>query len=1306
MFKVECPGCKAPYQVDERRIPSSGLKMRCPKCGTSFKVDPSADPQQTGPSPVLGGALGIGADSVPPPALPARPARSSAAKSTMLGIAPSGAGPRVAGGAVDLPSPARAEVDLPSPAGRRNAPPPPPPPRRAPPPPAATQPRLDLDAPRAESAGLPAPRAAADLPAVAQRRAATPSPLELDLPSVTVAKGGPAAAASPPIHGGVFGELELDLPSAGEAAAARQRPPPPPAFDLPSPTPAPRREISLPSLPSPASNPLRSPVPPKGQNDLPSLGDSALPSVGNSVRPSVSDPALPSIRRSGLPSISNSGLPSAGRSALPSLSDLGLPTQGASLPAPPALGARVAAPSGSFGAPAPAFGELELPLITANSPPHSVPTAPLSPRGEDALEVDPFGEAVLAPPRSMSGSFGAADSALPPAPVADAVVRQGGGGTAYGELNLGVDSDGEFPLEAPLPEPTAEPRRDEDMEFANVPQEQAPIPAPADATARMSVPARKPERAPARTGRSKAAPRVFASLFVVLLGGAALSLVPSVGPFGAYWALDQINAGEHARLVAATVAGCRKLLGEDTAPAAQRAMAQVDAVRGDAKRVRALTAYAALLGGARELRFGADAQTRARVKVMLAELEGHADVPYSELALAARAATEGQLARARQSLRAILRTAPADVEALVLSGEVELRARDANAALVAWGSLANAERSARAAFGLARARFAANDAVGAERDAKQALQRNPEHVGARVLLARIASSGSAREAEALAWLEEIARIGDKASADELVSAHTLLGDIHLSRARISRAEAAYSQALNIDPKAARALTGMAEALYRAGRYSEAQARFEAGAQADPDDVLAKVGVAKSKLMLERLEEAQASLKTLKDSHPKSLLVTYWYGRVLEASGNREQAEQIYVQGLSNPGSDPMLVDTYIALALLQTQQGKIAQAEKTLSSARERLPDSPSIHRALGEVALSQGRYADARTELDKALALDPDDLGARFRMGITLRHQGSYDAALKSFEAVAAVDPHYPGLALERGSLFEASGRQEEALKAYEGALAKAPDDPDLMLRVGCGYAGAGRPKEAQELLRKVLALRPTSAETNHCFGRALLAQGSRLADALRSLDRAVELDGNRAEYHLYAGWAANEAGNVLKAERALDQAIKLDQSLADAYWQRGVLRARQGALRDAIADLTRALQLRPSRHEAHATLADAYYDLGKEQQALAEWQLAVAAVPDNATWHFRYGKLLVANHMNEAAREELAKALDLATKSPKGERWLWEAHHLMARALGSRAEAASHWEEFLRLGPLDSPYRPEAKLALEKLGRPWSGK
>ena len=64
----------------------------------------------------------------------------------------------------------------------------------------------------------------------------------------------------------------------------------------------------------------------------------------------------------------------------------------------------------------------------------------------------------------------------------------------------------------------------------------------------------------------------------------------------------------------------------------------------------------------------------------------------------------------------------------------------------------------------------------------------------------------------MSFLEGIAKQPGKASADELASVHTLLGDIHLARSRISRAEAAYTEALRIDPKAASALTGLGDAL--------------------------------------------------------------------------------------------------------------------------------------------------------------------------------------------------------------------------------------------------------------------------------------------------------------------------------------------------------------------------------------------------------------------------------------------------------------------------------------------------------------
>jgi tetratricopeptide (TPR) repeat protein len=475
--------------------------------------------------------------------------------------------------------------------------------------------------------------------------------------------------------------------------------------------------------------------------------------------------------------------------------------------------------------------------------------------------------------------------------------------------------------------------------------------------------------------------------------------------------------------------------------------------------------------------------------------------------------------------------------------------------------------------------------------------------------------------------------------------------------------------------------------------------------ADPDDLLAKVGAAKSKFALERLEDANAMLQKLRQSNPESMLVLYWLGRVEQARGHREGAEQAYRAAIQLGNLHPSVVDAYVGLAALLNQQDRSEEARATLSDARDKLPDSPAIHKALGELALTQGRYQQAFDEYQQALNLDPKDIGTKFQLGVVLRRDRKFDLAGKVFDEVAQVDRDLPGLALERGLLYEQSGRTEEALKAYEAALAKAPNDLDLMLKVGCGKVSSGRGKEAADLLRKVLLERADSAETNHCLGRALLVEGKNLAEAERMLERAVELDVNHPEYYLYVGWAANEAGHVAKADKALGKAIELDRGLADAYWQRGVLRARQGAVRDAVSDFKKALELRPTRFEAHATLADAYYDLGMEDQAMLEWEQAVTADGENATWQFRYGRLLVANRRDEAGRSHLSKAIELGQTAEPRPAWLWEAHHMLARALGKRPEAITHWEQFLRLGPHDSPYRAEAIAALKRLGRPWSG-
>jgi tetratricopeptide (TPR) repeat protein len=1164
---------------------------------------------------------------------------------------------------------------------------------------------IELDLPAVGGASPAAPLGSSDLPATAAR------PMGIDLPSVS---------RSAPDLPAVFGASSVGLPA--RPSAPRQASSGAIGIELPSPR-GPKDEsrssrsdlslmdrelpLSAPDLPTPIEldlpSPARDSLPslagelPSLGGDLPSLGGD-LPSLGGGLptRSASLPPHGASPLAASLPPSTTTSIPPALGGAFPS--GRGMSTPGMRAPAiveserPTPFGEIELPPSESLPPPAPfggGFGEVD--LLGGMPAPESVPQRP-APSLAD-LEADPFGEAPLPGPMSSRGrSFG------PPDIAAAAVQRQtGGGGTDYGEVSLdgGASLADDVSLDAAVPAPAASSRED-DMEFGAVPQEAAPGAAPVRARA-SQAPAATEQKPKSRVGL-----RLLIGAFALGLGGAALALVPSAGPFGAFFVMDRLNAGEYHARVLSTAKDANAAFASDTYPDAKRAQELVARAQSGARRAKGLSALAAYVGFVSELRFGADAAVHARGTVLLNELAEDTDVDMLELARAAQAAADGQIAKARQLLRAA-EARGKTAESALLHAELELRAKDAKAAVAAWEAARPYGDTPRLGYGLSRAKLAEGDSLGALGYAESVLSKKPEHVGARVLVARLSSGSRGSEARALALLESVIKDARNASSDELVQAHTLLGLVHLGRSRITAAESAFAEALKINPKASRALVGLGDSLYRAGRYSEAEARFKAATEADPDDLTAKVGVAKSKLALERVQEASALLKKLRETNPASPSVAYWFGRVQEALGARDAAQSAYREVLKLAPADPASADVYIALALLLNQEGRAEDAQKTLDSAKQIMPTVPGVWRALGDVAQSQGRYKEALAHFQRAASLDPDDLGAKFRIGGALRRDRQFEEAAKAFDAVAAVDKEYPGLALERGLLYEASGRTEEALKQYEDALAKAPTDPDLMLRVGCGKAAANRAEQAEELLRKVLSQRPSSAETHHCLGRALLMQGTRLADALRLLERAVELDPNRAEYFLYVGWAANEAGNVPKAEKSLAEALRLDQGLADAYWQRGVLRQRQGAVRDAITDLTKALALRPSRHEAHASLADAFYDLGREGDAMREWQLAIQAQPDNATWRFRYGKLLAANRQNEAAIEQLTKALALVETVEPPPRWRWEAHHALARSLGQNPEAAKHWEQFLRLGPRDSPYRAEAKAFLQRAGKPW---
>jgi predicted Zn finger-like uncharacterized protein len=1331
MLKVECESCKAPYQVDERRVPPTGLKMRCPKCGHTFLV---TDPSKGAP---------------PPAAAPAPDASKGASpqkKATMVGLAPKPA-PSTSAKAAP-PAPVAPDLDfgdigLPAmkpPAAKAGAPAPKPAPAPQMPPPFPGLDDLDLPA-LAGDAGLPAPVAKKAAPKAAPAPAPAPAaavPAAFPKAAFNFDVDLPAVPAPPAASGGGFGSIDLPAtkPAAPPAAAA-------PSFgggfgsiDLPATKPGPEPRgfgsidlpttkggsMDLPAVPAGGGfGDLPAAKPGGGFGDLPLVAGNNLPApkggFGEIDLPSLQNdlpqhsalgggPGLPSPMgvNAHLPSAmgANAHLPSAmGPNAhLPTPMGPGahLPTPmgaGAHLPSamgadahlPSAMGANAHLPSNVAderllphrGGPAPiAFGEIDLPLVGGPGP------GP----GLGGASAAPFAP----PPASNFGEVDLpGDHGPPPAPRGG-----GGGGLGFGEVDLGGGNDG--PVAAP---PAA-------ISAGSLSFQEASLDGGAPAAkGERPVPGRLRARA-ASGPPSKALRYAAIGVAAIVVGGAALQLTP-VGAFGHVWLSDKLHSGENAAAATAKGDFTRKKLAADTFPVAQAAADDLAEARKKSPRSRPLGAYAAFVEYMAQVRFGNDPARAARVATFISDVPPDVEVNYLRAAQAAQAAQAGDWAKAKTLTETAIAKEPKDGiqhELAILKGEIALAQKQPADALAAFNTAHVSGGSARTFYGIARAHYMAKAYPKAREAVDNTLKASPTHAGALTLRAQLLWEMQRDDVNALKDLSAVLDEKNRKNLGpaELSQALTAKGWINFARDRAGDARAAFDEAVKVDGRNVSALVGQGELLYDDSRFTDASSRFGEALSKDPTSIPALLGSAKSKIALEQLADAKTQLQAAKQQAPKDMGITLWLAKVEDALGNKKPADDLYKSAIDLATADtPDAIAPFAAYAKFLAKQGKAAEAQATMDAAKAKLPDSASLQRALGEVSEEQGHFNEAIEHFENALAKNPNDIGTRFRLGTTYLKMHKLDLAAKALDEVAAIDKEYPSLALQRGILLEASGDYTKALEQFNGALQKQPNDIDLKLRVGAAYVSIGEIDKALPLLKDVLRERGNSAEANHFLGRAYLKQGGiDQTTALRYLQKAVQLDPNKAEYHLYVAWAANEASQLGIAREEIDKALALDKLQADAYWQRGVLERKQSATKDAIKDLKHALELKPSRIEAHAALAEAYEDMNDTAGAMAEWQRAIAGSDKNPYWRWRYGKLLSVKNQTVDAEKHLSYAVEEGKKLQPRPAWVISAAFEAAevqKKMGKKADACANYKFFLEGVPPGNADRKDAQAAVAQL-------
>ena len=576
--------------------------------------------------------------------------------------------------------------------------------------------------------------------------------------------------------------------------------------------------------------------------------------------------------------------------------------------------------------------------------------------------------------------------------------------------------------------------------------------------------------------RKGAGGRVLAFIlgFAVLLGGAGVALgFTPYGYFGIFFVERFFPGAGDPATARAAIEEAEGLIAQDTYGEARAGLARLAGERTNAGLNRELLARSLLHENLFQLRYGSDSASATRASRIFSRLEQRGfEAPHASVARAAEALRQGDLPAAAQFLGS---ADPSDPWSKIVAGELALAEGDAAAAVTSFE--AATALGPRATWGVARAHLAAGEEDEANAAIDATLEASPQHAGALVEKARRVWREGDRT-EALELARRAAGMGEARSVPsraDRAAAWTLVGLVFEQAGNRGRAHVAFERALAVDDLRMGALLGAGRLLLSEGRYRDALARFQAvitsGLDAPPSlgrtrtaQAEAKLGAARAMIELEMASEARAILLELQAQQSDDSDVVLYLGKVAEAAEDPAGAEQAYRDAIRIADDR---FEGYLALAELFFSQRRPADASEVLAQAREAVPESSEMRRALGRMELARNELAAAVREYEAAIALDRSDLAARFGLGVALRRSGQLDRAETEFARLTARDPSWPGIALERGLLYEAQGRGDDAVSAYERALAERPGDIDLILRLGAAMVSAGRIDEAEAKAR-----------------------------------------------------------------------------------------------------------------------------------------------------------------------------------------------------------------------------------------------
>jgi tetratricopeptide (TPR) repeat protein len=379
------------------------------------------------------------------------------------------------------------------------------------------------------------------------------------------------------------------------------------------------------------------------------------------------------------------------------------------------------------------------------------------------------------------------------------------------------------------------------------------------------------------------------------------------------------------------------------------------------------------------------------------------------------------------------------------------------------------------------------------------------------------------------------------------------------------------------PQLAQAHFAIAQAAAAAGDEAAALEAIRRAAKLRPEWELAALLEAQ---IVQRRSPAMAAkvLGDFVERNPDSREARLNYARALVLDKRIPEARAQFEAVLAaNPGNPEVIYA--VGLLAFQLKDYPVAEQNmKRLLGMNYR--DANAVRYLLGQIAEDQKRWPQA-VEWYDAIEEGEHVLPARMRTASAIARQGRLDEARAFLRKVAADHPgEQAQLTVAEAQLLREAQRHQDAFQLLSEALQKEPDQPELLYDVALTAEKLERFDVLEANLRKLIEVRPDHAHAYNALGYSFAERNTRLPEARKLIERALELSPDDAFIIDSLGWVLY----------------------------------RQGDLKGAAEQLRRAYGGRPDA-EIGAHLGEVLWVMGEREEADRVWQESLKASPDNET-------------------------------------------------------------------------------------------